>query len=243
VFGRDEAEIAAMVETMAGKGTVFDYTSSQGVRKYELTPLVPGAVRMIEKEENFAVMPCICRDQVGPNTAGPCKVAGAPRYSCISVGKVADYLIAHEFSDAKRITKEQCRQILEACNEGGLVQNVNNFVEGLQFICNCCPCCCTVVQQAKQLGPATAFNTANFAPAVDGGSCTGCGACVERCPMGAISLAEDVAAVDADACLGCGHCVPVCPVEALTMVRVSDKKPELAGKHFGLGSAEAFGGG
>ena len=206
-----------------------------GVLPYE------NALTMIEKETSFAAMICICRDQVGPNTTGPCQVKGAPEYSCLSFGKIADFIVEHNFGKAKRLTKQECKEILEACNRAGLVQNANNFVDGLQFICNCCACCCTVVRHARQFGPSAMINTANFAPVVDEASCTGCGACVDRCPMEAISLKNDVAFINQSGCVGCGNCAPLCPVECISMVRVSDKKPELGDKRIGLGAAESFG--
>ena len=43
--------------------------------------------------------------------------------------------------------------------------------------------------------------------------CVRCGACAERCPVGAIDR-EDPAGVDAAVCISCMRCVAVCPREA-----------------------------
>jgi ferredoxin len=56
-------------------------------------------------------------------------------------------------------------------------------------------------------------------------ACTGCGACVARCPTRAITLETERpggfgakrAAVDPARCTGCGDCVPACPHAALVM--------------------------
>lgn len=53
---------------------------------------------------------------------------------------------------------------------------------------------------------------------IDEERCTGCGACVETCPVGAIALVDDVARVDEETCTGCGACLEVCPVEAIQPV-------------------------
>jgi NAD-dependent dihydropyrimidine dehydrogenase PreA subunit len=48
--------------------------------------------------------------------------------------------------------------------------------------------------------------------------CTGCGACVEVCPAGAITLVDGKARVDEELCTGCGACVDACPEGAIQPV-------------------------
>ena len=47
--------------------------------------------------------------------------------------------------------------------------------------------------------------------------CTGCGVCVDECPVEAIKIESDVAVVDGDTCTDCGQCVDACPCEAITL--------------------------
>lgn len=194
-------------------------------------------LKMVEAHTSFSAMLCTCKEGIGPSTTGPCQVQGVPRYHCLMFGKGADYAIEQKIGDAKRITKKECLEILDACNKAGLVQNVNNFVDDLQFICNCCSCCCGIVKGAKFLGPEAsgAVDTANFIPEIDADLCTGCGECTERCPVAAISLKDDVAACNAEQCLGCGFCATVCPMGSITLKRVSDKRLELGDRKVGFG--------
>ncbi|MBS3782949.1 MAG: 4Fe-4S binding protein, partial [Anaerolineae bacterium] len=50
---------------------------------------------------------------------------------------------------------------------------------------------------------------------IDVERCTGCGACVKTCPVGAITLTDGKAHVDEKTCTGCGACLSVCPEEAV----------------------------
>ncbi len=51
---------------------------------------------------------------------------------------------------------------------------------------------------------------------IDEEACTGCEACVEECPYGALEMKGDVVTVN-DRCTFCGACVDVCPVEAIAL--------------------------
>jgi electron transfer flavoprotein alpha subunit len=51
---------------------------------------------------------------------------------------------------------------------------------------------------------------------IDEEACTGCEACVEECPYGALEMKGDVVAVN-EKCTFCGACIDVCPVEALVL--------------------------
>ena len=50
---------------------------------------------------------------------------------------------------------------------------------------------------------------------VDADRCTGCGACIQACPHGAITLANGVAVIDDQACTRCEACLEACPEDAI----------------------------
>lgn len=71
------------------------------------------------------------------------------------------------------------------------------------------------------------FLNALFEAVVDVEECTGCGSCVERCPVGAVRVKE-VAVVDRERCLGCGLCAGSCPGEAISVVLREDREEPFA---------------
>ena len=69
-------------------------------------------------------------------------------------------------------------------------------------------------------------HTSNFLPTVDAEDCTGCGKCVDACPVEALNLtsANDpakprrrAARLDPDVCLGCGVCARACTRGSIRM--------------------------
>jgi ferredoxin len=51
---------------------------------------------------------------------------------------------------------------------------------------------------------------------VDRERCTGCGDCLDICPVEAIFMHADKAAIDADTCIACEACVKACPQGAIS---------------------------
>jgi len=52
-------------------------------------------------------------------------------------------------------------------------------------------------------------------PWIDKSKCTGCGICVEKCPVDAIVINEKKATINTEKCIRCGKCHEVCPQEAI----------------------------
>ena len=52
---------------------------------------------------------------------------------------------------------------------------------------------------------------------VDNTKCTGCGSCVEACPLEAMTVNDALAAADPEACVECGVCMEACPNDAISL--------------------------
>ena len=54
-------------------------------------------------------------------------------------------------------------------------------------------------------------------PQVDPELCSGCGTCLDQCPVGALSMEGDFPQADADTCITCFCCQEICPEKAITL--------------------------
>ncbi len=50
---------------------------------------------------------------------------------------------------------------------------------------------------------------------VDETKCTGCGICLNVCPVRAISMSDGKAQIEKEKCENCGVCVSACPADAI----------------------------
>jgi len=158
----------------------------------------------------IAVTECVCRKEAGL-TGNPCN---HPIENCLSFGVAAEFYI--ENGMGRQITADEAVAIVKKADESGLVHAGAN-AKHLSNICNCCPCCCASLKGISAKGEDRhKFMNALFEAVVDGDACTACGACLERCPVGAITVGQ-TAQVNRDNCLGCGLCASDCPVEAISV--------------------------
>jgi hypothetical protein len=69
-------------------------------------------------------------------------------------------------------------ELLAKARENNLVQFGENVRQGVNFICNCCGCCCEAMIAARRFAVMHPIHTTNFLPRVDEQTCNGCGRCV-----------------------------------------------------------------
>jgi len=171
--------------------------------------------RMIADATAVGVGICYCRhkmEHVG-------KACDAPLDTCLSLNMVADSLVRH--GHARAISKDEAMRVVEKSREKHLVQFGENVRQGVNFICNCCGCCCEALVGYKKFAMMKPVHPAPFLPESAGETlCRACGKCVKLCPVQAWSMAGGRPELNADVCLGCGVCVRGCPFGALRLSRL-----------------------
>ena len=171
----------------------------------------------VRKARVISVAPCVCRKEARLTGTG----CNRPEETCLHFGAAAEYYI--ENGIGRPISADDALAVIKQADQAGLVHAGAN-TQHLSNLCNCCPCCCASLKGIAHGGmDKHGFLNSLFMALVDPDCCTGCGVCIDRCPVKAISV-NDYAVADPLKCLGCGLCSTDCPVEAITMHLREDRE-------------------
>ena len=204
--------------------SLFVNTETQLGRVFAQEPMLPSdngvhvldyerASEVIRTASYRGISMCYCRHKmlhVGRNCEAPMDI-------CMTFNVSARSLIKHGY--ARQVDVSEGIDLLQQAYEHGLVQFGENVRKNVNFICNCCGCCCEALIAARKFGMLHPVHTSNFLPRIDASKCTGCGKCVTACPVEAVGLVsandphqpkKKKARINEAICLGCGVCVRAC---------------------------------
>lgn len=194
---------------------------------------------IVKKQPLVALSDCACRKakaMVG-------KDCGHPIHTCLAFNRFAQALIRSGV--AREIDHEEAISVLRECESQGLVHNVSNCEDRIDFICNCCSCSCGILNSMKR-GQTNAGAPSRYVVAYDASLCKLCETCLDYCPMDAISFTDGTKVVALEKCIGCGLCVSACPEGAVKLVLRSNpatiyRDPDALWDQINAEAAEAFG--
>jgi len=178
------------------------------------------ASEVIRTASHMGVGVCYCRHKMEHLH----RACGAPMNICMTFNSSAESLIKHGF--ARAVDTKEGLDLLQEAYGHNLVQFGENVRERVNFICNCCGCCCEAMIAQRRFSALNPIHTTGFLPEIEEGVCTGCGRCVNICPVEAMTLisANDpkrpkrkLARLNSSVCLGCGLCVRGCPEKAVRL--------------------------
>lgn len=171
------------------------------------------ASSVIETATHRGISMCYCRHKMMHKD----QACGAPMHICMTFNTSAESLIRH--GHARAVDVSEGLELLAKAYESNLVQFGENVRKRVNFICNCCGCCCEAMIAARRFAVMHPIHTTNFLPKIQENTCNGCGKCVALCPVEAMTLVsandphkpkKKIARVDEDRCLGCGVCLRAC---------------------------------
>ena len=178
------------------------------------------ASEVIKTATHIGVGMCYCRHKMmhlGRN-------CNAPMDICMTFNTTAASLTKH--GHTREIEASECLDLLQQAYEHNLVQFGENVREEVNFICNCCGCCCEAMIAARRFSILNPVHTTNFIPVVNETLCNGCGKCVNVCPVEAMALvsANDPhlpirkkVVLNIERCLGCGVCARTCSFKSIVL--------------------------
>ncbi len=184
------------------------------------------ASEVIKSATSIGIGVCYCRhkmEHMGKNCNAPMEI-------CMTFNRPAESLIKHKI--ARQVDAAEGLDLLQLARNKNLVQFGENVQEQVGFICNCCGCCCEALIAARKFGFLNPVSTTSFIPGIDEVACTGCGKCVNLCPVEALSLvsANDSlnpkkmkAKLDGNQCIGCGVCLKACKEDALSLMQRDER--------------------
>lgn len=163
---------------------------------------------MIKSDDCWGVGTCPCR--LAHWVSDPGNHCEHLLETCIFLGDRARWGIEHGM--CRQMTYDETVDLLQKVNQDGLL---HSYVPGY-FICNCCRDCC-VLHIAHRESGGNVMRPSEFVAQIDEQTCSACGICTDRCPVGAIEVDES-ASIDTEKCLGCGVCFPSCPTGSVSLM-------------------------
>ena len=130
-----------------------------------------------------------------------------------------DFFGSGELARMENLTREEAAEAIRETDRMGFVHSIWTFhTPFIGAICNCEKSYCLALRSTLNLKAPSMFR-AEYVAAVDAAACSGCRACIERCPFAAIGfdVAASTCVVDKARCYGCGVCRAACPSDALAL--------------------------
>jgi len=209
-------ELFTRGETQLGRTFVHEPALSTRDALYVLD--YERATEVIKTATHRGVGICYCRHKMQHMD----RACSAPQEICMTFNNTAASLVRH--GNARNVDVEECLDLLQEAYAHNLVQFGENVRTRVNFICNCCGCCCEAMIAARRFAILNPVHTTNFLPCINEENCNGCGKCVNACPVEAMTLVSSnnpdksnmkKARLNEDLCLGCGVCVRTCTTSGI----------------------------
>jgi len=176
-------------------------------------------IGLVSRSSVVGIANCYCRETQRkysdhPNCDNPIK-------TCIHLGFGESlYEIPFRSVNLKKVSKDQIAALLKESDERGLVHQIIYFPSPQFYyvICNCCPCCCVVLEKFLSIGSPQMIKS-DFIAQTNEDLCNNCGECEQWCYFNARKIHDCQLSFKSSSCFGCGLCVSKCPNNAIKLIK------------------------
>lgn len=161
------------------------------------------AKNYINKESNFWVSNCGCRERKGTCNQSRMDV-------CLLFNDIPT-----SGSGKRKLLPSEVNHILQEAKEKNLIPRPfrNDDKTKVDGVCFCCSDCCSYFHSDEKCNKGASIEQ------TDMNSCTNCAVCVDVCYFNARIMKNDKLEIKSDNCYGCGICIDTCPVDCIEMIK------------------------
>jgi len=144
-----------------------------------------------------------------------------PIFTCIHLSfGTSLYEVPNKSERLKEVSKEEIYKLLEESDKRGLIHQLIYFPspQFYYIICNCCPCCCVVMNKFLKNGSPQMIKS-EFIATTDYEICINCGDCEKWCYFGARKIEGNILNFNSIKCFGCGICISKCHENAIILTK------------------------
>lgn len=187
--------------------------------------------RIFSMATSIVQLPCVCRNAAGTPERGYCLAVTALPMDDVLREAFEGFAEGPDVSALQRLTPDEAMALLRRCEDEGLMHSVWTFITPfIGAICNCDMASGCMAMNMTVGHDVKVMWHGEHVVELHAEECIGCGACVTRCPFGAIDAGagmREPVSIRLRDCYGCGVCRSACPQGALRLVARADV-PEVA---------------
>lgn len=190
---------------------------------------IEDCARIFDITTSIARLPCVCRRFASGKEQAYCLLLTTrpivdascdPFMRDLAEALLRDYGAGPDVAGFELFSKEGALAMLRECEHEGLMHSVWTFITPfIAAMCNCnLDSGCMAMRFTREFD-CKVMHKGEYVAVVDSQRCTGCRACLDRCPFDALDIDAHLgkAQVRSLDCYGCGVCRAGCDADALAL--------------------------
>lgn len=175
--------------------------------------------QILDLATSITLIPCICRMHTpGKRADQVCMLVTTRPITDVLEEGFSGYDDGPTLDDFQVVDKASAMQLLQTCEESGLMHSVWTFQTPFTAaICNCNVESGCMAMRLTAVHDIKVMWRGEWVAEIDDASCRRCGACARVCPFDAIRVDGRRVTLDPSACWGCGVCRRSCGFDAIRL--------------------------